>query len=91
MPTTIEELEAAIQDTIYQANSILFLNHNILEEYESRQRKVCFIHQDNILLFFLMLTWKIYILQIKDLTNKQESDEKELKGLVDEINSLKVK
>lgn len=65
MPTTIEELEAAIQDTIYQANSILFLNHNILEEYESRQRK------------------------IKDLTDKQESDEKELKGLVDEINSLK--
>ncbi|XP_073049488.1 structural maintenance of chromosomes protein 5 isoform X2 [Primulina eburnea] len=65
MPTTIEELEAAIQDTIGQANSILFLNHNILEEYESRQRK------------------------IKELTDKQESDEKELKGLVAEINSLK--
>lgn len=41
LPTTLEELEAAIQDTISQANSILFLNHNILEEYESRQRKVC--------------------------------------------------
>lgn len=40
MPGTIEELEAAIQDTISQANSILFLNHNILEEYESRQRKI---------------------------------------------------
>lgn len=40
MPVTIEELEAAIQDTISQANSILFLNHNILEEYESRQRKI---------------------------------------------------
>ncbi|KAH6782870.1 structural maintenance of chromosomes 5 [Perilla frutescens var. hirtella] len=40
MPTTVEELEAAIQDTISQANSILFLNHNILEEYENRQRKI---------------------------------------------------
>lgn len=40
MPSTIEELEAAIQDTISQANSILFLNHNILEEYENRQRKI---------------------------------------------------
>ncbi|KAI3445060.1 hypothetical protein Pfo_001725 [Paulownia fortunei] len=65
MPTTVEELEAAIQDTISQANSILFLNHNILEEYESRQRK------------------------IKALTDKQEMDEKELNGRLDEINALK--
>lgn len=40
MPTTIEELEAAIQDNTSQANSILFLNHNVLEEYEHRQRQV---------------------------------------------------
>ncbi|CAA2952068.1 structural maintenance of chromosomes 5 [Olea europaea subsp. europaea] len=40
MPVSIEELEAAIQDTISQANSILFLNHNILEEYEGRRRKI---------------------------------------------------
>ncbi|XP_071690087.1 structural maintenance of chromosomes protein 5 [Rutidosis leptorrhynchoides] len=40
MPTTIEELNAAIQDITSQANSILFLNHNILEEYERRQRKI---------------------------------------------------
>ncbi|XP_055817901.1 structural maintenance of chromosomes protein 5 [Solanum dulcamara] len=40
MPSTIEELDAAIQDTISQANSILFLNHNVLEEYESRQKKI---------------------------------------------------
>ncbi|XP_057977926.1 structural maintenance of chromosomes protein 5 isoform X2 [Malania oleifera] len=40
MPTTIEELEVAIQDTISQANSIFFLNNNILEEYEGRQRKI---------------------------------------------------
>ncbi|XP_068658656.1 structural maintenance of chromosomes protein 5 [Aristolochia californica] len=40
MPTTIEELEAAIQDNISQANSILLLNHNILEEYGNRQRKI---------------------------------------------------
>ncbi|KAL2330753.1 hypothetical protein Fmac_018334 [Flemingia macrophylla] len=40
MPTTIEELEAAIQDTTSQANSILFVNHNILEQYEERQRQI---------------------------------------------------
>ncbi|XP_042483136.1 structural maintenance of chromosomes protein 5 isoform X2 [Macadamia integrifolia] len=40
MPSTIEDLEAAIEDNISEANSILFLNQNILEEYESRQRKI---------------------------------------------------
>ncbi|ONK78463.1 uncharacterized protein A4U43_C02F19040 [Asparagus officinalis] len=40
MPATIEELEASIQDNISEANSILFLNQNILQEYESRQRKI---------------------------------------------------
>lgn len=40
MPGTIEELEAAIQHNISEANSILFLNQNILEEYEIRQHKV---------------------------------------------------
>ncbi|XP_062174170.1 structural maintenance of chromosomes protein 5 isoform X2 [Alnus glutinosa] len=40
MPTTIEELEAAIQDNVSQANSILFLNNNILEEYEHRKRQI---------------------------------------------------
>lgn len=42
MPTTIEELDAAIQDNISQANSILFLNQNVLKEYEHRQEKVIF-------------------------------------------------
>jgi hypothetical protein len=40
MPTTIEELEAAIQDTLSQANSTLSLNQNVVEEYEHRQGKV---------------------------------------------------
>lgn len=40
MPTTIEELEAAIQDNISQANSIVFLNQNILQEYEDRRRQI---------------------------------------------------
>ncbi|GMY22549.1 structural maintenance of chromosomes protein 5 isoform X2 [Fagus crenata] len=40
MPTTIEELEAAIQDNISQANSMLFLNNNILEEYEHRKHQI---------------------------------------------------
>ena len=40
MPTTVEELEAAIDDTMSQANSIFFLNQNILQEYESRRKKV---------------------------------------------------
>eukprot|EP00252_Welwitschia_mirabilis_P000893 TRINITY_DN10890_c0_g1_i1.p1 TRINITY_DN10890_c0_g1~~TRINITY_DN10890_c0_g1_i1.p1 ORF type:complete len:1092 (-),score=272.58 TRINITY_DN10890_c0_g1_i1:474-3749(-) len=36
MPDTVEELEAAIQDFTAQANSVIFLNHNVLEEYERR-------------------------------------------------------
>ncbi|XP_060670254.1 structural maintenance of chromosomes protein 5 isoform X1 [Ziziphus jujuba] len=40
MPTTIEELEAAIQDNVSQANSMLFLNNNILAEYEHRKRQI---------------------------------------------------
>lgn len=40
MPATIEDLEAAIQDTLAQASSILLLNQNVLAEYEIRQTKV---------------------------------------------------
>ncbi|GAB2300145.1 Structural maintenance of chromosomes protein 5 [Dionaea muscipula] len=40
MPSTVEELEAAIHDNRLQANSILFLNQNILAEYEERQKKI---------------------------------------------------
>ncbi|KAK4253755.1 hypothetical protein QN277_010391 [Acacia crassicarpa] len=40
MPTTMEDLEAAIQDTTSQANSILFVNHNVLEQYENRERQI---------------------------------------------------
>ncbi|MCL7031993.1 hypothetical protein MKW94_005340 [Papaver nudicaule] len=40
MPTTIEELEAAIQDDLSQANSILDMNRNVLDEYERRQKKI---------------------------------------------------
>lgn len=40
MPGTIEELEAAIQDNLAQASSILLLNQNVLAEYEMRQSKI---------------------------------------------------
>jgi len=57
MPTTIEELEAAIQDTTSQANSILFVNSNILEQYEARQRQVLF----NVVVFAGLFSCAIYI------------------------------
>jgi structural maintenance of chromosomes protein 5 len=40
MPTTIEELESAIQDIESEANSMLFLNQNVLLEYQTRQHEV---------------------------------------------------
>ncbi|KAF0927865.1 hypothetical protein E2562_036789 [Oryza meyeriana var. granulata] len=40
MPTTIEELDFAIQDTESEANSMLFLNQNVLLEYQSRQHEI---------------------------------------------------
>ncbi|KAI3987496.1 hypothetical protein MKX01_000111 [Papaver californicum] len=46
IPNTIEELNAAIEDNIFQANSIVYLNQNILEEYESRQKKIEDISSD---------------------------------------------
>lgn len=98
MPTTVEDLEAAIQDTISQANSILFLNHNILEEYESRQRKVhLFLFHwksvaSNASLFYMFKSLcEVVNFQIEALADKQETDEKELKSRLDEINALKVK
>jgi hypothetical protein len=57
MPTTIEELEAAIQDTTSQANAILFVNSNILEQYEIRQRQVYF----NIVIFVGLIPCAVYI------------------------------
>ncbi|KAL8129198.1 hypothetical protein V2J09_018353 [Rumex salicifolius] len=40
MPTTIEDLEAAIQDISSQANSILFVNETVLADYERRQQQI---------------------------------------------------
>lgn len=40
MPTTIEDLEAAIQDIASQANSILFVNETVLADYERRQKQI---------------------------------------------------
>ncbi|KAF8658783.1 hypothetical protein HU200_059269 [Digitaria exilis] len=40
MPDTVEDLEAAIQDNESEANSMLFLNQNVLQEYLNRQYKV---------------------------------------------------
>ncbi|XP_047090247.1 structural maintenance of chromosomes protein 5 [Lolium rigidum] len=40
MPSTVEELEGAIQDTEAEANSMLFLNQNVLQEYQNRQREI---------------------------------------------------
>ena len=40
MPTNIEELEAAIQGIESEANSMLFLSQNVLQEYQNRQCEV---------------------------------------------------
>lgn len=86
MPGTIEELENAIEDLRSQANSIMFLNQNILEEYENRQQKVCIWFCLNIWTYFRS-NW--ICSQIEALTKKQEADEKDLNTCLDEINSLK--
>ncbi|XP_015936850.1 structural maintenance of chromosomes protein 5 isoform X1 [Arachis duranensis] len=40
MPTTIEDLNNAIQETISEARAIFTLNNNALEEYEYRRQKI---------------------------------------------------
>ena len=59
MPTTIEELEAAI----------LFVNRNILEEYEDCQREVLFIVVIFVWLFQMPSIFTVP-LQIEDLAKK---------------------
>uniref|UniRef100_A0A0D3HN79 Structural maintenance of chromosomes protein 5 n=1 Tax=Oryza barthii TaxID=65489 RepID=A0A0D3HN79_9ORYZ len=39
MPATIEELDCAIQDTESEANSMFFLNQNVLLEYQNRKHE----------------------------------------------------
>lgn len=94
MPTTIEELEAAIQDNISQANSIFFINQNILQEYEHRQQQVLFFH---LLHLYSLVTWYDSSLrtnnhlQIEAVTRKLEADKKELRRCLAEIDALKVR
>ena len=92
MPTTIEELEAAIQDNISQANSVFCLNGtNILLEYEDRRRQVFFCY----LLFFLVLLSKPHPycikLQMETISEKLEADNNKLQKCLAEIDALKVR
>ena len=88
MPTTIEELDAAIQDYISQANSIVFLNRNILQEYEDRERQVFFYY----LFFFwvIIVSSMVCISQIEAISAKLEADNKELQRCLADIDALKV-
>lgn len=61
MPTTIEELEAAI----------LFVNRNILEQYEDCQRQVLFIVVIFVGLFQMPSIFTV-TLQIEDLAKKTQ-------------------
>lgn len=92
MPSTIEELEAAIQDTLEQAGSILLLNQNVLAEYELRQRKVnAFLIELNIHLVTLMLiVCYYYAWKIETLAKTLEEEEHGLGTLLAEIDALKV-
>ncbi|TVU04118.1 hypothetical protein EJB05_50313, partial [Eragrostis curvula] len=40
IPTTIEELEASVQDIEWKTSHMLFLNQNVVEEYQSRQHEI---------------------------------------------------
>lgn len=96
MPTTIEELEAAIQDTLSQANSTLSLNQNVVEEYEHRQGKVMLESWDYLFFIsFIVLALKLHLplqaLQIEAITKKLEADKEELKKCLAEIDALKVR
>ncbi|OWM78401.1 hypothetical protein CDL15_Pgr016125 [Punica granatum] len=80
MPITVEELEAAIQDNISQANSIMFLNPNILAEYEDRGRQFC-----------TALAITAVASQIETISDKLEADKREQACCLTEINVLKEK
>lgn len=89
MPTTIEELEAAIQDNISQANSILFLNPNIVAEYENRQREAIFALRFFHSVVYKCICWQKF-LQIGKIASKLEVEKRELNRCVAEVDALKV-
>lgn len=44
MPDTVEDLEAAIDDALAEANAVLCNNPGVLEEYERRCKQVCTLY-----------------------------------------------
>lgn len=43
MPDTVAGLEEAIEESIAEANAVLCLNDNVLEEYEARRKEMAFL------------------------------------------------
>ncbi|AQK66397.1 Structural maintenance of chromosomes protein 5 [Zea mays] len=82
MPTTLEELETAIQDTESEANSMLFLNQNVLQEYQNRQHEVS------------KYVWFIcagQLAMIESISNKLKDDKGEHEICCSEIETVKGK
>lgn len=73
MPTTLEELETAIQDTESEANSMQFLNQNVLKEYQNRQHEVSkyvwFICASQLVMVMLCLTILVFSLAELSIEN----------------------
>jgi structural maintenance of chromosomes protein 5 len=89
MPTTIEELEAAIQYTTSQANLMLFVNPHILQQYEVRQRQVLFIVVFFVGYFHVPSIFTVTI-QIEDLAKKLDTDKKGATKCRAELETIKV-
>ncbi|MED6219163.1 hypothetical protein PIB30_033272 [Stylosanthes scabra] len=90
MPTTIEDLNTAIRETIFEAGSIFTPNSNALEEYEGRQQKVLvlFLH---LALHYVDMSSEVTVnFQIEELAAELAAEEEKHGRSNTEIEEIKV-
>ncbi|RYQ95240.1 hypothetical protein Ahy_B08g090309 isoform C [Arachis hypogaea] len=91
MPTTIEDLSNAIQETISEARAIFTLNNNALEEYEYRRQKVLVLFLHLALQYVDVPSEVTDYFQIEELAEKIAAEEEEYGRSSTEIKEIEDK
>ncbi|TVU40978.1 hypothetical protein EJB05_14464, partial [Eragrostis curvula] len=61
IPTTIDELEASVQDIEWKTSHMLFLNQNVVEEYQSRQHETIYSNRQCTKSAYVVLSYSLAI------------------------------
>ncbi|TVU26533.1 hypothetical protein EJB05_29085, partial [Eragrostis curvula] len=79
IPTTIDELEASVQDIEWKTSHMLFLNQNVVEEYQSRQHETIYSNRQCTKSAYVVLSYSLAIsfADIIESISKNIQDDKE--------------